>query len=124
MEKLKNYGGGKLFEPQSLYENDKVASVGYEVLGTEWSLYDDTQVHIGVTDNVQEGTWAYESDGSNITLVPRWSYSYPYAHEYDNCITFGANHWSLGDGDWSIIQCTAYSTLYDYMSICELLPNK
>ena len=36
MEKLANYGGGKLFEPQSLSENVKVAGFGSVALDSYW----------------------------------------------------------------------------------------
>ena len=121
MEKFKNYGGGRLFEPQSLLENDNVAGFGYGVLGEKWSY---TWLHIGVTDNVQEGTWAYDSDGSNISFVPAWS-SYSNSNSnYSNCIVFGANEYGQGTGDWYVESCTSYSWWYDFMSVCESLLNK
>ena len=124
MEQFKNYGGGRLFEPQSLLENNKVAGFSYGLLGEKWSY---TWLHIGVTDTVQEGTWAYDSDGSNISFVPVW-YS-NYNSEYDNCIVFGANEYGTGyaqgTGDWYVEECAdSYSSYYDHMSVCESLLNK
>ena len=131
MEKLKNYGGGKLFEPKSLLENEKVAYIGYGILGDsdKWS---NTWLHIGITDNVLEGTWAYESDGSNITFVPNWQYEYN--DHYFNCITINAVQNGQGSwtGEWVAQSCTSYYTYYDYydsdyydyMSICESLLKK
>ena len=121
MEKLKNYGGGKLFEPKSTSESHKVADFAYFILG--YYSWQETWLHIGVTDKAQEGIWAYESDGSNITFVPYWS-DYSYGDpEYDNCVAVGAfkydyysNYYS---GDWSVIWCFS-----KYMSICESLLNK
>ena len=128
MEKLKNYGGGKLFEPQSLLENEKVAYIGYGVLGDS-DKWRNTWLHIGITDNVLEGTWAYESDGSNITFVPYWQDNYN--DQYGNCIVINAVQYGQGTytGDWAIQSCTSnssywYSSYPDYMSICESLLNK
>ena len=121
MEQFKNYGGGKLFEPKSLLENDNVAGVGYGVLGEKW---DYTWLHIGVHGT--NLTWAYDSDGSNISFVPVWS-SNSNPHN-GSCIVFGANSWLLeygqDTGDWYVESCTSYSNLYDFMSVCESLLNK
>ena len=135
MEKLKNYGGGKLFEPQSLVENKKVAYIGYGVLGDwdQWSntiYHSNTWLHIGITDNVLEGTWAYESDGSNITFVPNWQYKYN--DHYHNCILINAVQYDQATGDWADESCNSYDDQYDYydhdnydfMSICESLLKK
>ena len=133
MEKLKNYGGGKLFEPQSLVENKKVAYIGYGVLGDS-DKWTNTWLRIGITDNVLEGTWAYESDGSNITFVPSWQYDIN--DQYYNCIVINAvqnGHYGTWNGDWSAASCTSYHQgYYDYyetdyldeMSICESLLKK
>ena len=71
---------------------------------------------IGVTDNTQEGTCAYESDGSIITFVPIWYFSYN--SQYDNCIVIGSNEYAIGD--WEVKSCSYYT----HKSICESLLNK
>ena len=115
MEKLKNYGGGKLFEPQSLLENEKVAYIGYGVLGDS-DKWRNTWLHLGITDNVLEGTWAYESDGSNITFVPYWQDNYN--DQYGNCIVINAVQYGQGTYD----DIVSVITLFCGTNLCIYVP--
>ena len=62
--------------------------------------------NIGVTDNLQAGSWAYDSDGSNVTFNPEWHHVSGGSDL--NCILFSDK------GDWADFSCTSKSP-----STCE-----
>ena len=111
-EKMRPYGGGQLFEPKSLSKNNRVAEIANALWGPSHPY-----PYIGVTHKLQEGTFAYISDGSTINFTPPW---FDIGHESrgksDNCIllsTFSSKHY--GDiGQWIDFGCH-----HKKWSICE-----
>ena len=115
-EKMGPYGGGRLFEPKSLTKNFKVAEIANDVFGPShpWPF-------IGVTDKLQEGTYAYISDGSTIKFTPPWAQGYHGYGTSHNCAVLVTPTTSYSaQGQWTEHQCN--SPKY---SICEstLAPN-
>ena len=104
MEKFENYDGGKLFEPKNNHENYKVSDIAWDVMGFSFA-------HIGVTDNMKEGSWAFDSDGSTVGYNPGWHHAYGGTDL--NCILF------CNKGDWADFSCTKRTK-----SICESVLNK
>ena len=105
MEKFENYDGGKLFEPKNNHENYKMTDIAWDVLGFSYA-------HIGVNDNVQEGSWVFDSDGSTVGYNPGWHTTYGGSHL--NCIVIA------NDGDWAAFSCTKDRR----QSICESVLNE
>ena len=105
MEKFENYDGGKLFEPKNNHENCKVSDIAWDVMGFSFA-------HIGVTDNMQEGSWAFDSDGSTVGYNPGWHHAYGGSDL--NCILI------CNKGDWADFSCTTSRR----QSICESVLNK
>ena len=107
IEKLKPWPG-KLFEPATLAENNKIATIfGSLFSGLWWP-------HIGVNDMSQEDTFLYNTTGLPINFSPVWTVNHgPGVHGTDsNCIALG--YWSSFVGEWVERPC---STLRP--SICE-----
>ena len=104
ISRLATVGIGKLFEPKDKEQNDKVADVASQTLsGTS------VRPHIGITDRVQEGVFAYNSDDTQITFQPEW-YKLNGLDDYD-CIFMALNQ---GLGKWSDRPCSE-----KHPSICE-----
>ena len=115
-EKMGPYGGGHLFEPKSLTKNFKVAEIANDFWGPTL-----TWAFIGVTDKLQEGTYAYISDGSTIKFTPPWAQGYHGYGTSHNCAVLVTPTTSYSaQGQWTEHQCN--SPKY---SICEstLAPN-
>ena len=104
-EKLKLYGHGKLFEPATLAENDKIAEISN-------SLLQDTFCHIGVTDVSQEGKFVYDSNGLKINFSPIWHPGHGSSGTANNCICLG--DYSTYIGQWADTECSG-----ERPSICE-----
>ena len=107
MEKFENYDGGKLFEPKNNHENYKMSDIAWDVLGFSFA-------HIGVTNKGQEeGSWAFDSDGSTVEYNPGW-HLISYGGNYKNCIHIA------NDGDWTAFPCKNSRS----QSICESVLNE
>ena len=99
-EKLKDYGGGVLYEPYSIAEQKRIVDMAYEHGSSSWHW-------IGVTDKTTEGQYTYNSNGQAIDFNPVW-----YTSEYGT--TFGSEGTSSNciemhvtdDGKWADIPCT------------------
>ena len=103
-EKLQLYGQGKLFEPNTQAENDKIAKISESILPKTWP-------HIGVTDMLQEGTFVYNT-GLPINFSPIWYSNYGSKGTAKNCICFG--DYSPYIGKWADESCSTVRP-----SICE-----
>ena len=68
-EKLKDYGGGILYEPYSIAEQKRIVAMAYErgSIKNSHSWY-----WIGVTDNISEEQYTYNSNGQPINFNPDW----------------------------------------------------
>ena len=64
-EKLKDYGGGILYEPNSNAEQKRIVDMAYERLSGQWFW-------IGVTDKTTEGQFSYNSNNQPISFTPDW----------------------------------------------------
>ena len=63
-EKLKDQGGGILYEPYSIAEQKRIVDMAYEFSsGWYW---------IGVTDKNTEGQYTYNSNNQPINFTPDW----------------------------------------------------
>ena len=100
-EKLIWSGQGKLFEPSTLAENDKIAKISDSFFSTDF-------VYIGVTDVSQEGQFVYNSNGIKINFSPIWHGR----NNGKNCICFGT--WVPYIGKWYEGICSSKRK-----SICE-----
>ena len=102
---MRPYGGGQLFEPKSLSKNNRVA----EIANALWGPSSHPYPYIGVTDTLQEGTFAYISDGSTINFTPPWIDGQDIS---DKCILLATSKISIGQ--WANLGCH-----HSKRSICE-----
>merc|ERR1711971_1160285 len=104
-EKLKDYGGGILYEPYSIAEQKKIVDMAYISGSTKnsWSWY-----WIGVTDKATEGQFTYNSNSQPINFNPDWHGKYGSKGRSNNCIMIGVN---VPDGhcysEWVDYSCTS-----------------
>ena len=110
-EKMRPYGGGQLFEPKSLSKNNRVAEIANALWGPSHPF-----PYIGVTDKLQEGTFAYISDGSTINFTPPWANGFNGSGGTSyNCILLATFSSSSRDiGQWADFGCH-----HNKWSICE-----
>ena len=79
-EKLKDYGGGILYEPYSIAEQKRIVDMAYERgIAETWTW-------IGVTDKTTEGQFKYNSNNQQINFTPDWSGSGGSVDRSINCI--------------------------------------
>ena len=111
-EKLKDYGGGILYEPNSIAEQKRIVNRAYEH-GLNWWAWS------GVTDKTSEGQYTYNSNGQPINFTPDWHGGYGSNGRSNNCIEIAVtapDHSSYSE--WADIPCTDTRS-----SICWLPSN-
>merc|ERR1712129_35019 len=103
-EKLKDYGGGILYEPNSIAAQKKIVDMAYKIGPTKnhHSWY-----WIGVTDKATEGQFTYNSNSQPINFNPNWHGGYGSKGRSNNCIFIGVNA-PNGDyhSEWVDYPCT------------------
>ena len=104
-EKLQLYGQGKLFEPDTLAESNKLAKISDSIFPNgAWP-------YIGVNDMSQEGKYVFNT-GLPINYSPTWYGSSGSLGKEFNCVCMG--HYSSYIGDWYDSACSTKRP-----SICE-----
>ena len=78
-EKLKDYGGGILYEPYSIEEQKRIVDMAYERGSMSWYF-------IGVTDKTTEGQYTYNSNNQSINFSPDWYSGWGSKGPSYNCI--------------------------------------
>ena len=100
-EKLKDYGGGILYEPYSIAEQKRVVDMAYEHFTADWAW-------IGVTDKTTEGQYMYNSNNQPIDFTPDWDLDGGSRGRSNNCVIINVNspsgsHYS----EWYDYPCTS-----------------
>ena len=100
-EKLKDYGGGILYEPNSIAEQKRILDMAYERFSANWAW-------IGVTDKtVNEGQYTYNSNNQTINFTPDWHSDGGSRGPSNNCIMMYVNSPSGGSySKWYDQYCT------------------
>ena len=110
-EKLKDYGGGILYEPHSIAEQKRIVDMLFEHFSYNWAW-------IGVTDKTAEGQFTYNSNNQPINFTPDWHSGGSSGERSYNCINMyvtspNGSYYS----EWYDISCTNTRP-----SICWSLP--
>jgi len=98
----------RLYEPKSVSEMKKVATLGDEVF-----IYRDG-VWLGVTDKRIESQFAYNSNGLPVNFTPPWYSDYGSKGKGNDCIIMGMTSTSSSFTKWGDLSCTHTSG-----SICQ-----
>ena len=99
-EKLKGYGEGILYEPNSIAEQKRIVDMAYE----RWSFSD--WAWIGVTDKTTEGQFTYNSNNQPINFTPDWHSDGGSRGQSYNCIQMYVTSPSGSSSKWYDTYCT------------------
>ena len=101
-EKLKDYGGGILYEPYSIAKQKRIVDMAYE----SWSDDHLRWTWIGVTDKTTEGQFTYNSNNQPINFTPDWHPGGGSQGQRNNCIMMYVTSPSGSSSKWYDTYCT------------------